>query len=301
MLRTLLSSAVCFAASESGATEAQLAKASRDRVAANKDKPEVTGPRVQYLKPEKTAADIIVRMESMAEASLRFLSSIVVHMAVRTYSTVDADRISDPKALIAEIEGFIQQYAKGKRGGKAFEHAWTSRYIATARTMAGKLLKGGVALGPIGDVLRAKTVDVANELVFQHCLQVTKGVNSFTALTKMLAPAKAKAPPQAGSKPSNAIKPVAGTNASVAKRVLSDKGFEVINAIPGKATAKAEKMAATIAKSNVDHRTFVLRALEMIDSAEVLIEIADTAKKMAQAMIDKAKEPKDKVAALKVG
>lgn len=295
MLRTLLSSSAVFAA-PTAAEGAPAKPAVKNTPAASRKRQSETvaesgqtetGPRAVYLRPEKTAADIIVRLESYAEAGLRFLSSIVVHMIVRTYSTIDADRVKDIKTLMAEIEGYIQEYAKGKRGGKAFEHAWTSRILSTARTMCQKIIKdaGGVSRGEMGDILRSKSVDTANEVVFQHCLRITKGSNSFTALTKMLGGGVAK-PAKGGkeAKTSNATVAVKGTNAAVAKRVLSDNGFEVLNAIPGKAVAKATKLADTIAKSNVDHRTFVLRALTMIDKPEVLLEIAEEATRLAKAM-----------------
>jgi len=289
MLRsTFLSSArPVFAAVQDNAAEAS---ASRRRQTANADKPTETGPKVVYLRPNDTAADILVRIESFAEAGIRFLSSVVVHMVVRTYSPIDADRVSDTKTLMNEVEGIIQEYAKGKRGGKPFEHAWTSRIIATARAMGVKLLsdgKKGVA-GPVSEILRCRTVDKANEIVFQHCLAVTKGSNSFTALTKALTPKKPKAGAQTG-KTSNATKPAVGSAKAVALRLMSETGHEVFNATPGKnAVAKAEKLAGSIGKSNIDHKTFVLRSLESIDSPEALMEIAERAQELARALVAKA-------------
>jgi hypothetical protein len=297
MLRsTFLSSArPVYAASLVEGGDAATAKASRQRQASakpDKDTDE-TGARAIYLKPEKTAADIMVRLESFAEAGIRFLSSVVVHMVVRTYSTVEADRVKDNKTLMAEIEGIIQEFAKGKRGGKAFEHAWLSRIMSTARTMGVKLITDGKGLmsGPVGDILRSKTVETANEIVFQRCLQVTKGSTSFTALTKMLSPANAK-PGKGGKEPakgSNAVKPVAGTNAAVAKRLLSDKGFEVLNAIPGKPVAKAVKMADKVSQSNVDQKAFLFRMIEQCTETTVLLEAAELCKARAKALSKSAK------------
>lgn len=278
-------SALTFAA----ATEATAADASKSRQKANAGKPSAgdgdPNAKVIYIKAEDSAKAVMAHLESMANSTLLFVASLVVHMVVRHYHHDEQQRHKDFKTTVTEIESMIQDYARFRKG-KPFQHAWTSRLIAVAKKQATALLtdyaRKGVT-GPILDVLRAKTADKACDIVYDCMMAKTKGETSLAALENAFEPETAKktrTPQEART--GNAVQPSKDKPERIAASLVSDKGHLAINAIKGNAKKKAERMADTINNSNIDHETFILRSLQSIADVEVLMRIS-------QAAIDRAK------------
>lgn len=291
-------SSLVFAA----ATEATGPDASKARQKANTGKASEgdgdPNAKVVYIKAEDSAKSVMAHLESMANSTLLFVASLVVHMVVRHYHHDDTQRHKDFKTTITEIESMIQDYARFRKG-KPFQHAWTSRLIQMARKQSTALLtdyaRKGVT-GPILDVLRSKTADKACDVVYDCMMQKTKGETSLAALENAFEPETAKKTrtPQETGKPGNAVKASTDKPERIAAALASDKGHLSINAIKGNAKKKAERLADTVNNSNIDHETFIIRSLASIIDTEVLMRISQAAldrAKELQAEANKGKEP----------
>jgi hypothetical protein len=246
---------------------------------------EKTIDKVVYIKAADSLKVVVANIGNAADATLRMTASMVVHLVVRTYSPIEADRASydDTKA---EIVTAFKEYGEAKRG-KEFGKAWVYRFLSVATNMARSLVKDydkkGVQDGsPLSMILRAKTADKACDIVFDFIMKKTKGANAFAALEKQLAP-KPPAKPQGETKASNNVKASTDKPSRIAAAMVADKGSDIFNAVPGNAKAKAIKIADKVGQSNVDHLAFVLRSIGFLSSVDDLMAVA-------QAATDRAKE-----------
>lgn len=245
-----------------------------------------------YLNPEVTMTALVARLESTTEAGLRFMAAMVVHIVGRMHPLVDEDKRTS-KEIDSEIERAITRHATGKNG-KAFAHAWTARLLTTgkkiASAMEGDFNKSGYS-GPVGEVLRCQSADEANDIVYNFIMTKTKGANNLTAIVKVMNPPKA-GHGAAGKRSNNAkgdpvIKVRADTAPaeSVAARILGETGGDVFKNLPkgkGKSEETAIRLADNVGKGNVDRRTFLMRSLALVDSPELLLEVAEFAMNRAK-------------------
>lgn len=264
-----------------------------------------------YLSPDATMTALVARLESTAEAGLRFMSAMVVHVINRQHPLVDDDKRS-AKEIDGEIERAINMHATGK-GGRHFAHAWTARLMATAKKIATAMegdFKTSKHTGTVTEnVLRSKTVDDANDVVYNFCMERTKGANNLTAIVKVMNPPKGT---KASGKASNNAakgpdgKPVIKVRAdtapsqSVAARILGETGGDVFRSLPtgkGKGEETAIRLADNVGKGNVDRRVFVMRTLALIDDVALLTEVAEFALNRAKEL--NAKPAKGSAAAAK--
>jgi len=229
-----------------------------------------------YIKPEKSLEAIVLNVENAANATLRMVGAMVVHMIVRTYSPIIADRRSFDDTR-EEVLSALKQYAETKRG-QPFKQAWVYRWLNLAKTSARSMVsdydKKGVQDGsPLQVILRSKTVDKAIDTWHDLTMQKHKAVNSFAALEGALYKKPAKAKAQAGkAKGGNNVTASTDNPKRIARALIEEKGVEILNAMPGKPEAKAVRLADKIGTSNIDHKAFVMRSLTFLD-AEALIEV----------------------------
>lgn len=236
--------------------------------------------KVVYMSAEDSLKNVVLNVGNAADATLRLIASMVVHLIIRTYHHNDAER-RDMTQTKEEIMSAFKEYAETKRG-RPFQNAWVSRLLQNSVAMARSLTKDydkkGVQDGsPLSHVLRAKTAQAGNEIVFAYIMGKTKGANAFAALEKALAPAKRPEPAAAKGRTSNAVKASTDKPNRIAKAIEGDKGAEIFNAIPGNAKSKATKLADKVGQSNVDHLTFVMRSVGYLNTAEDCLAVSNAA------------------------
>lgn len=268
---------------------------------AGSDKAEKAIDKAVYIQPDDSLKAVVLNVEASAAATLRMVGAMVVHMIVRTYSPVIADRRTFDQTR-EELLSALKAYAETKRG-QPFKQAWVYRWInlakASARSLCTDYDKKGVQDGsPLQNILRAKTADKGIDLWATLTVQKHKAVNNFAALEAALYKKPAKAKGNDKNKGGNNVTASTDNPKRIAKAMMGDKGMEIINAIPGKPEAKAIKLADKIGQGNVDHKAFVLRSLTFLD-AEALIEVSNACLDLAkakQADADTGEQP-DKVEA----
>lgn len=236
--------------------------------------------KVVYMSADESLKSVVLHCGNAADATLRLIAAMVVHLTIRTYHHNDAER-RDYKDTKEEILSAFKTYAELKRG-QPFRNAWVSRLLKTSTDMARSLVKDydkkGVQDGsPLSFVLRAKTPDKANDIVFEFIMGKTKGANGFVTLEKALAPVTKTKQPVAKGKGSNAVKASTDQPNRIAKAIESDKGAEIINAIAGNSKSKAVKLADKVGQSNVDHLTFVMRSVGYLNFATDCLAVSNRA------------------------
>lgn len=247
------------------------------------DKPEKVTDKAVYIQPDDSLKAVVLNVENAANAALRMVGAMVVHMIVRAYSPVIADRRTWDQTR-DELLSALKAYAETKRG-QPFRQAWVYRWINLAKTSARSMVadydKKGVQDGsPLQNILRSKTADKGIDTWQALTVQKHKAVNNFAALEAALYKKPAKATAK-GNKGGNNVTASTDNPKRIAKAIMADKGVDILNAIPGKPEAKAIKMADKIGTSNIDHKAFVLRSLTFLD-AEALIEVSNACLDLAK-------------------
>lgn len=258
------------------------------------DKPEKVIDKAVYIQPDDSLKAVVLNVENAANATLRMVGAMVVHMIVRAYSPVTGDRRTWDQTR-DELLGALKAYAETKRG-QPFKQAWVYRWINLAKTSARSMVtdydKKGVQDGsPLQMILRAKTADKGIDVWHDLTMQKHKAANTFAALEASLykKPAKGKGTDKSG-KGGNNVTASTDNPKRIAKAMMGDKGMEIINAIPGKPEAKAIKLADKIGQGNVDHKAFVLRSLTFL-TAEALIEVSNACLDLAKQKQAEAETP----------
>lgn len=237
-----------------------------------------------YINGDASLKAVKLHVMNAADATLGLIAAMVVHLIVRTYHSNDQER-RDHKQTKAELLSAFQEFAEAKRN-KPYEHAWLSRLLNAAYKEARSMITDfkGIA-GPVTDILRAKKPETAIDLCMARIKQKTKGSNAFTALEKAhlmndkVIPRKTPvtADGKVKGRGSNATLASKDSPDRIAKAIMGDKGSEIINAMPGKAKAKAIIMADKIGGSNVDFLTFAMRFIGNLQSAEDCLAVSNAA------------------------
>lgn len=262
--------------------------------------PAATIEKVVYMSADDSLKSVVLNCGNAADATLRFVAAMVVHLCVRTYHHIDAER-RDIKTTSEEILAALKEYAEIKRGAQ-FKNAWCAKLLATSKLMARALVtdydKKGVQPGsPLSEVLRAKTAEKGLDIVFTLIMGKTKGANAFSSLERALSP---KGPPrnQAGTenggknKGSNATKASTDKPERIGAAIMADKGHEIFNAVKGNAKAKAIKIADKVGQSNVDHLAFIMRSLSFLTTEEDLVAVSEAALNLAKELHKRASSGK---------
>jgi hypothetical protein len=258
-----------------------------------------------YITAEKSLEAVIAYTMNAADASLKLVGACVVHLIVRSYSPVTADRATLKDAL-EEIRGTIKEHAAMKRGYD-FGRAWNYRLLSAAQTIARSLVtdydKKGVQDGsPLQRVLRSKTADKGVELVCEFMTERTKGATSFAALERVYNPVTVaktggsqKGSGKGGKGNAGARKGGNSSKPETIAAVLSgDKGSAVFNAVEAKSpVARAIKLADKMQNASVDHFTMAKRFIAMIEKPEQLLKLADLATERAKELHSKATDKGD--------
>lgn len=253
--------------------------------------------KVVFMSADDSLKAVVLCVGNAANATLRLIAQMTVHLCVRTYHHDETQRRDFTKTK-EELLSAFKEYAELKRG-RPFEHAWVSRLMACSIAMGRSLVKDydkkGVQPGsPLSNLLRSKTPATAQEHVMTFIMAKTKGNSAFTALERSLAPATKPAPAARPGAGSNAVKPSTDTAPRIAAALDGDKGAEIFNAVKGNAKAKAIKIADKVGQSNVDHLAFILRSLTFLSKVEDLVGVSEAALNLAKEIQAKANEGKRK-------